>query len=137
MAKIVGYDSLNKYDPEYHALVAHGIMGFYAVDIQQFIREEEKRVGTELEFVPLVNLSNQGIEVPRIVAQKASDIEDDEFIGVIRTKEGQDIQWWVTGREFGKYPDGEREMLPSGCYATTGISLNENLLMDALSKASI
>ncbi len=136
MAKIVGYDSPNEYDPGYYELLAHGMMGFYAVDIQRFIKGEGKRIGMELEFVPLANLSNQGIEVPRDVMQKAFDVEDDEFIGVIRTKEEQDIHWWVTGREFGQYPDGERELLPSGCYAPTGISFNETLLLGALSKAS-
>lgn len=123
MSTIIGYDDDEEYDEGYHGLIAHAMKGFYGVDLKFLITNMQEELGTDCEFVPMHILHNQDIQVPNEVYQGASEVEDDYFIGVIRTQEDHNIVYWVTGRRFGEYPDGRIQILPSGCYKPNGSSM--------------
>jgi hypothetical protein len=135
MHTIIGYDDKEEYRDEYHGLLAHGLGGFYALDLKALISAKQDELGVECEFIPLEALDNQGIKVPDEVKAEAYEIEDGYFIGVVRTREEQAILYWVTGREFGKYPDGRIQILPSGSYSPNGTSVIRESIESALAAA--
>jgi len=135
MHTIIGYDDSEKYDEDYHGLLAHGMMSFYAVDLNSVVEREQDARGVGCEFVPMHQLSNQNIEVPRNVCSEACDDENGNFIGVVRTQEDQEIIFWVTGKKFGEREDGRIQILPSGCYRPNGPSLIGEAIKTGLEKA--
>ena len=135
MNTIIGFDDQEDYRDDYHGLLAHGMMGFYALDLKAFITTKRSELGVECEFVRLEILGNQGIEVPQEVQAKADDVEDGFFIGVVRIQEKHDILYWITGRTFGEYPDGRKQILPSGSYSPDGASVIEESIKSALAAA--
>lgn len=135
MHTIIGHDDEEEYRDDYHGLLAHGMMSFYALDLKALLMAKQEELGVECEFVPLVILDNQGIKIPPEVQAEADNIDDGYFIGVLRTQEHQEILYWVTGRKFGEYPDGRIQILPSGSYSPNGTSVIGESLKNAFDAA--
>ena len=135
MHTIIGHDDPQEYREDYHGLLAHGMMGFYALDLKSFIQGKQDELGVECEFVPLHQLNNQGVQIPRKVLEAACDAHDGLFIGIIRTQENQETIFWVTGEKFDEHDDGSSRILPSGCYRPNRSSLIGEEIRSSLERA--
>ena len=129
---IIGHDV--PFDPELHSgMGKFWYQSFYEMDIKPFISHHSQRLGVELNFIPMKQLSNQKPEIPKIVWGNACEVENTHFIGVIRDAESLKIHFWVTGYNLGN--DGEEYILPSDCYSNDGQSASQIMTMSALAKA--